>query len=86
MWHFDNKLTFNPFFDILITDVMMQLSIDDITLNSMTGIIQKLIVHRFNPQLLSILSEYKNEKNVFGKFRLNFDSIKLDPNVKINIR
>lgn len=86
MWHFDNNLTFNPFFDIRITDVMMQLSIDDIIINAMNGTIQKNIVERFNPQLLSILSDYKNEKSVFGNFRKNFDSIKLDPSVKINIR
>ena len=86
MWHFDNNLTFNPFFDIRITDVMMQLSINDITFNAMNGIIQKLIVHRFNPQLISILSEYKNEKKVFDKFRRNFGSIKLDSKVTLNIR
>jgi hypothetical protein len=86
MWHFDNNLTFNPFFDIRITDVMMQLSIDDIIINAMNGTIQKNIVKRFNPQLLSILSDYKNEKSVFGNFRKNFSSIKLDDDVKVNLR
>ena len=86
MWHFDNNLTFNPFFDIRITDVMMQLSIDDIITNAMNGTIQKDIVKRFNPQLLLILSNYKNEKSVFGNFRKNFSSIKLDDNVKVNLR
>ena len=86
MWHFDNNLTFTPFFDIRITDVMMQLSIDDIIINALNGTIQKDIVKRFNPQLLSILSNYKNEKDVFGNFRKNFSSIKLDDNVKVNLR
>jgi hypothetical protein len=86
MWHFDNNLTFNPFFDIRITDVMMKLSIDDIIINAINGTIQKNIVKRFNPQLLSILSDYKNEKNVFGNFRKNFSSIKLHDNVKVNLR
>jgi hypothetical protein len=79
-------MTFSPFFDIRITDTMMQLSIDDITKNSTNGIIQKKIVKRFNPQLLLILSDYKNEKSVFANFRKNFNLIKLDPCVKINIR
>ena len=86
MWHFDNNLTFTPFFDIRITDTMMKLSIDDITTNAMNGTIQKDVVKRFNPQLLSILSDYKNEKDIFGNFRKNFSSIKLDDNVKVNLR
>jgi hypothetical protein len=86
MWHLDNNMTFNPFFDIRITDTMMKLSIDDITINAMNGTIQKNIVKRFNSQLLSILSNYKNEKSVFSNFRKNFGSIKLDNNVKVNLR
>jgi len=86
MWHFDNNLTFSPFFDIRITDTMMKLSIDDITINAMNGTIQKNIVERFNSPLLLILSDYKNEKSVFGNFRKNFNSIKLDDSVRINLR
>jgi hypothetical protein len=86
MWHLDNNMTFNPFFDIHITDTMMKLSIDDIIINAMNGTIQKNIVKRFNSQLLSILSNYKNEKSVFSNFRKNFGSIKLDDNVKVNLR
>jgi hypothetical protein len=86
MWHIDNNMSFSPFFDIRITDTMMKLSIDDITTNAMNGTIQKNIVNRFNSQLLSILSDYKNEKSVFGNFRKNFGSIKLDDNVKVNLR
>jgi hypothetical protein len=86
MWHLDNNMMFNPFFDIRITDTMLKLSIEDITKNATTGIIQRKIVERFNPQLLSILSDYKNEKSVFGNFRKNFNLIKLDNSVKINVR
>jgi len=86
MWHLDNNMMFSPFFDIRITDTMLKLSIEDITKNATTGIIQRKIVERFNPQLLSILSTYKNEKSVFGNFRKNFNLIKLDDSVKINVR
>lgn len=86
MWHFDNNMTFSPFFDVRIADVMMRLSIDDIINNALSGIIQRKIIERFNPQLLSILSDFKNEKNVFGNFVKNFKSIDIDPKVNINIR
>lgn len=86
MWHFDNNMTFNPFFDTRIADTMMNLSIADITKNALNGIIQKKIVERFNPQLLSILADYKNEKRPLDNFRKNFKLIKLDPKVELNIR
>lgn len=86
MWHLDNNLTFSPFFDIRIPNTMMRLSIEDITKNCTTGIIQRKIVERFNPQFLSLLSDYKNEKDVWGNFKKNWANIKLDPSVKINLR
>jgi hypothetical protein len=86
MWHIDNNMTFSPFYDIRITNTAMKLSIDDLTINAMNGTIQKNIVKRFNPQLLSILSDYKNEKSVFSNFKKNFGSIKLHNSVKVNLR
>jgi len=86
MWHFDNNMTFSPFFDIRIADTMMKLSIDDITKNSLNGIIQRKIVERFNSQLLLILAEFKNEKGPFNSFRKNFSLIKLDDQVVVNLR
>ena len=85
MWHIDNNMTFNPFFDVRIPNTMMRLSIEDITKNCTTGLIQRKIVERFNPQLLTILSDYKNEKNIWSNFKKNFGSISLDPKVKINL-
>lgn len=86
MWHLDNNMTFNPFFDIRIPNIMLRLSIEDISKNCTTGLIQRKIVERFNPQLLTLLSDYKNEKDVWGNFRKHWASITLDPKVKINIR
>ena len=86
MWHIDNNMTFSPFFDERIPNTMMRLSIEDITKNCTTGLIQRKIVERFNPQLLTLLSDYKNEKDVWGNFRKNWANIVLDPKVKINIR
>lgn len=85
MWHMDNNMTFNPFFDVRIPNTMMRLSIEDITKNCTTGIVQRKIVERFNPQLLTLLSDYKNAKNIWGNFKKNWPKIKLDPLVKVNL-
>ena len=85
-WHIDNNMTFSPFADIRIPQTIHRMSVEDITLNCTTGLVQRKIVERFNPQLLSLLSDYKNEKDIWGNFNKNWSSIKLDPNVKINLR
>ena len=85
MWHMDNNMTFNPFFDVRITNAMVQLTVEDITKNCTTGLIQRKIVERFNPQLLSLLADYKNEKNIWENFKKNWPNIKLDPLVKVNL-
>lgn len=85
-WHIDNNMTFSPFADIRIPQTIHRMSVEDITLNCTTGLVQRKIVERFNPQLLSLLSDYKNEKDIWGNFNKNWSSIKLDPSVKINIR
>ena len=85
-WHIDNNMAFSPFADIRIPQTIHRMSVEDITLNCTTGITQRKIVERFNPQLLSLLSDFKNEKQVWENFRKNWSNIKLDPNVKINLR
>jgi hypothetical protein len=85
MWHMDNNMTFNPFFDVRIANTMVHLSLEDITKNCTTGLIQRKIVERFNPQLLSLLADYKNERNIWGNFKKNWPNIKLDPLVKIKL-
>lgn len=85
MWHLDNNMTFSPLFDIRIPNTMMRLSIEDITKNCTTGIIQRKIVERFNPKLSVLLSDYKNENGVWNNFKKNWADIKLDPAVKLNV-
>jgi len=85
MWHIDNNMTFNPFFDYRIANTMVQLSVEDITKNCTTGFIQRKIVERFNPKLLSLLADYKNSKNIWVNFKKNWPNIKLDPMVKVNL-
>jgi hypothetical protein len=86
MWHLDNNMIFSPFFDIRIPHTMLRLSIEDITANCTTGVIQRNIINRFNPQLLLLVSDYKNEKDVWANFKKNWTKIKLDPMTKIIIR
>ncbi len=87
MWHLDNNLAFSPFADLRIPNIVNRMSISDIAKNAVSGQIQKNIVKRFRPDLLCLLSDYKNEKAVWANFRKNFDQGKLiGPNTKIIYR
>lgn len=86
MWHLDNNMMFSPFFDIRIPELMNRLSVEDLTTNCVTGQIQRNIIKRFHPELLSLVSDYKNEKDIWGNFKLNFDSVQIDPKTKIIYR
>jgi len=77
MWHLDNNIVFSPFFDVRIPQAMNRLSIEDLTKNCVSGVIQRNIIKRFCPELLLLLSDYKNEKAVWANFRKNIGS--LDP-------
>lgn len=86
MWHLDNNFHFSPFNDIRITEVVYRLSLADILSNGVNGLIQREIIKRFWPEVLTLLSDFKNEGAVFGNFSKNFGNIKMDPSVKIKIR
>ena len=87
MWHLDNNMMFCPFADIRIPEIVHRMSIEDITRNSVTGQIQRNIINRFRPDLLTLLSDYKNEKAVWANFRKNFVQDKMiGPNTKIIYR
>lgn len=86
MWHVDNNMTFSPFADIRIPQTISRLSVEDINKNSVSGLIQRDIIKRFKPELLSLVSDYKNSKDTWGNFRQNFKNITLDPQVRVKIR
>lgn len=86
MWHLDNNLMFSPFADIRIPELVNRMSVEDITHNCLTGQIQRNIVERFRPDLLSLLSDYKNEKTIWKNFRANFNESMIHPDTKIIIR
>jgi hypothetical protein len=83
MWHLDNNIVFSPFFDIRIPKVTSRLSIEDLTANCLNGIIQLSIIQCFCPELLPLLSDYKNEKDIWVNFRKNIGS--LDPELVAKI-
>lgn len=85
MWHIDNNFHFSPFFDIRIPQICYRLSITDIVKNAANGLIQRKIIERFNPELLQLVSDYKNEANIFKNFKENWNKIKLSSSVDINI-
>jgi hypothetical protein len=86
MWHLDNNLMFSPFADIRIPELVNRMSVEDITHNCITGQIQRNIVERFRPDLLSLLSDYKNEKNIWKNFNANFDESMIHPDTKLIYR
>lgn len=86
MWHLDNNLMFSPFADIRIPELVNRMSVEDITRNCVTGQIQRNIVERFRPDLLSLLSDYKNEKNIWKNFKANFDESMIHPDTKLIYR
>lgn len=86
MWHLDNNLMFSPFADIRIPELVNRMSVEDITHNCITGQIQRNIVERFRPDLLSLLSDYKNEKSIWKNFKANFDESMIHPDTKLIYR
>jgi hypothetical protein len=86
MWHLDNNLMFSPFADIRIPELVNRMSVSDITHNCVTGQIQRNIVERFRPDLLSLLSDYKNEKDIWKNFKENFNESMIHPDTKIIYR
>lgn len=86
MWHLDKNFMLNPFADLRIPQIMYRLSIDDILKNALTGQIQKNIVSKFNPDLLCLLSDYKNEKNIWSNFRKNWNTNLIHNSVRLLIR
>ena len=81
MWHIDNNYHFSPFNDIRITQIVNQLSLDDIVSNALNATIQKNIIKFNRPDFLCLLSEYKNERNIWANYRKNFDKIVLRDNI-----
>jgi hypothetical protein len=86
MWHLDNNLMFSPFADIRIPKLVNRMSVEDITKNCISGEIQKNIVKRFRPDLYALLSDYKNEKDIWKNFRENFNESMIHPDTKIIYR
>lgn len=77
MWHIDHNYHFSPFYDLRITEIANQLSMEDIVNNAFDAILQKNIVRYNRPDFLSILANYKNEKNVWENYNKNFNKIVL---------
>lgn len=81
MWHIDNNYHFSPFYDIRITDIINQLSLDDIVSNALNAIIQKNIINYNRPDFLQLLSNYKNEGSIWANYKKNFSKITLRENI-----
>lgn len=84
MWHIDNNFHFSPFYDLRITEVINQLSLDDIIKNALDATIQKDIIKLNRPKFLTILSDYKNEGPIFKNYNKNFKNIMLRDTINIH--
>ena len=86
MWHLDNNINFSPFADLRIPTVMNRMSVKDITHNCISGQLQRNIINRFRPDLMCLLSDYKNSQDIWKNFRENFNESMLHPNTKLIYR
>jgi|LakMenE01Jun11ns_1017448.scaffolds.fasta_scaffold9919122_3 hypothetical protein len=86
MWHIDNNMFFSPFFDIRVPQITFRMSMDDIYTNALEGTLQRQIISRCKPELLSIVSKYKNHGEVWENFNDNFSLDWFSPETKIIIR
>lgn len=77
MWHIDNNYHFSPFSDLRITEIINQLTLDDIVSNALNAVIQRNIIEYNRPDFLQLLSDYKNEGNIWANYKKNFDKIVL---------
>lgn len=89
-WHLDNNFGFSPFYDIRIPEIIYRMSIQDILLNAIDGVIQKKIIKKCNPICLNFVSTYKNKDNYknliknIGSFYKTFSDVKIDFGEKFN--
>jgi hypothetical protein len=86
MWHIDNNFFVSPFADVRIGQIALKLSLDDILRNAMNGLIQRKIIEKYKPDILPLVSDYKNHGNLWGNFKNHFDKVELSEQTKINIR
>lgn len=75
MWHLDNNFVFCPLYDLNIAKIVYKLPLDVIIENQKNGTIQRKVIEKINPDMLSLLSEYKNSGNIWGNFDKNFEKI-----------
>jgi hypothetical protein len=81
MWHIDNNFHISPFFDSRITEIINQLSLDDIIKNALDASIQKNIIKYNKSEFLQILSDYKNSQNIWTNYHKNFNKILLKSSI-----
>lgn len=73
IWHIDENIHFSPFYDKRIIDVLLHLNEADLIENSLHVTIQKNIIKRFNPIMLSYLDDFKNDMTVnFVNLKKNY--------------
>lgn len=65
-WHLDNTITFTPFKDISILQILLQLPFSDLLGQLLDAEISKELVRRNSPELLECIDKYKNQRKYLG--------------------
>jgi hypothetical protein len=61
MWHLDNALTFTPFRNLKLLDIMLRLDDDALIRQALNADINKAVIQRLSPKLLSNIDTHKNK-------------------------
>ena len=64
-WHFGNTLTWTPLRDLSIFKLIARLPIDELKQQIMNSVIQRRLITKNNPEILTYLSTKKNSANSF---------------------
>ena len=77
VWHLDNTITFTPYRDMDLFKTVLTLPIRELVDASLDGTIQKKVIEKCNPDILSLVDKQKNTilggKNLFN----NLERVKL---------
>jgi hypothetical protein len=81
------KAKIEAFQDLLKSNLsVVGMSVKDITYNSISGQLQRNIINRFRPDLMCLLSDYKNSQDIWKNFRENFNESMIHPDTKLIYR
>lgn len=77
VWHIDDTLTFCPYHDMRLASSVLSLEVPEIVKLSLHGTIQKMVIERLTPGLLTCLDSHKNTFSSGSNLKKNLEKVKL---------